>query len=213
MQETSERSGKPPHRTGRKRVLLSAALVIAVGTTSTAASIWIGHDTTVIFAAQGSDAFSISIAASPEADWRPAESDWQPQPVGSDRRTGSDHEVILPLTEDGQSFDLQAGTSKTVYVFVRNSSPELTGDLDLMVQPPAQSTVSDGLFDQLAFNAALDSGQVVLDGHGRSTGSLGTLTSGEVRRLTLTVTLPLGTHSEYLDRTTGVTLRFDAANR
>lgn len=185
-------------------VAVALALLSSAALTATLGSPRGTQDGLVVFSAPGSDAFRLSVAASTDSRWRPADGDW---------RAGGGQRFALPLTAEGGARELQPGDHVVVYVFIRNSSPDLSGAVAMSIAPPAQGAEEDEFFEHLGFHAGVD-GRTVLEGTGRVEGVVDDdLDAGGVRRVALTVRLPADTPAPLLDRTTGVLIRLYAENR
>lgn len=137
-------------RTGRRRLLLGAAAVVACGCALTAASLTDSAEVVVTMDGSG-NRFDIVVAGRYGADalaWQPITSDWaQGNPDAYELALGPDAAVLSP----GGFIDGR--------VAVRNDSPRLSGDLTLSIYDPLPrgeevDPVTGNrveLFDQLLF--------------------------------------------------------------
>ncbi len=188
-------------------ILLVTAGALLLGSGAVTATLGVPRgmqDGVVVFAAPGADAFGLSVAASTDSRWRPAPGDWH---------TGGGRRYVLPLTADGGPLDLQPGGGVVIYLFVRNASEDLAGEVTMIITAPAQGAKQDEFFDHIRFHGAVE-GRTIFDGTGRVDGVVDRdVPAGGVRRVILTVRVPADTPSLLLDRTTGVLVRVHAENR
>ncbi|MBL3698755.1 hypothetical protein [Leucobacter luti] len=198
---------------GRRRAALACGSLLGVVALTTAAYFTDFADITTHIDGSG-NSFDIVVAGSIDPKWAPAPTEWA---------QATEEPFLVDLGTDGS---LAPGTSRTVRVAVKNASPKLGADIQLVLRDPdPQGTATDPvtggfveLFDQLEFEV-FENDELLLhsdgaqDEAGRTVVWSRALPSTDVRVLDVKVTLPRDVDDRWQRAGTQLQFGFEAVGK
>ncbi len=199
-------------RRGRSRLALAGGGLLSVAALTTTAFFTVFVDLEAqIDGARNT--FDIVVAGDTDPEWRPTPADW----------VQADEEPFL--IDLGESTELPPGATRHIKIAVKNASPTLSGDVTLfLADPDPQGDAVDPetgrfleLFDQLEFELS-EQGQPFLSVSGSAPAPERQFTwreplePGQVREITVAITLPAETDDRWQQASTQIQFGFEAVN-
>ncbi len=186
------------------RPILSAGVLLALGTLLTAASLTDAHDVPVVFDGSA-NSFDLQVAASADPAWTPSAADWE---------QGRDTAAELVI-DSAAAEGFAPGDALDFRIAVKNASPTVDAAMTLIIDDPdprrSEKNPDGGfaeLFDQLTFTVSDSTGAVIDHVPGNDLAALtNTWTAvapGEARLLDVSVHLPASTDNRWSSAATQI---------
>lgn len=204
----------PVSRSGTKRTLVSAGVLMGISALLTAAAVT-GEQELRIPVISNGDIFNLVAAGSSEPGWTPTEDSWAQASPEDDYR--------IQLTSDGSGYLMAPGSTLDVRIAVKNNSSNRAGEIELtIVDPWPRGEVVDPvtgnyleLFDYLNFTIR-DGATLLADAvPGKDLRTIiwpGDLPAGEQLILDVAIHMPNELDNRWQMASTDLTFSFEGIN-